>query len=127
MKLWAGLVTQLPKKSPIQQWILSRYVPEKGQKPMYWNLARISFAKRGGQHQASGVASGSQPVPHGADTRKGRLLESQKQFDQLAAQLEFLHWVVGDKKGPQFNFNDLNPKLRIDLSVVAANIASLFQ
>ena len=49
MKLWAGLVTQLPKKSPIQQWILSRYVPKLGQKPMYWSLTRISFSKRGGQ------------------------------------------------------------------------------
>ena len=63
-------------------------------------------------------------MPHGADTRKGRLLESQKQFDQLAAQLEFLHWVVGVAK---FNFNDLVPKLRIDLAVVAANVASLFR
>ena len=63
-------------------------------------------------------------MPHGADTRKGRLLESQKQFDQLAAQLEFLHWIVGVAK---FSFTDLVPKLRIELSVVAANIASLFR
>ena len=39
------------------------------------------------------------------DNRKSALLEGQKAFDQFAAQLEFLHWIL---TVAQFNFNELN-------------------
>ena len=58
------------------------------------------------------------------DNRKSILLEGQKAFDQFAAQLEFLHWILTVAK---FNFNELNSKLKIDIGVMALNIVKLFK
>ena len=84
MKLWQGLVTQLPGNSQqaqsIKKWILQRYVPQKKHNKatnIFWSIPEISFEERSSGHKAS--------PGQGEEHRRGRILESQKQLDQFAA------------------------------------------
>lgn len=47
-----------------------------------------------------------------------------KCFDQFAAQLEFVHWLL---KVAKFNFAELQSGLRIDIVIVAMNLRALFE
>ena len=40
MKLWEGLIINLPKKTPIKMWVLAKYVPQPGEKSL-WNFSPI--------------------------------------------------------------------------------------
>jgi len=48
-------------------------VPEVGQKPLFWNFHIINFS------------DGKKEDVHSQETRKGRLSERQKMFDQMTA------------------------------------------
>lgn len=45
IKLWEGLVLSLPKRLQIKSLILSKYVPETGQKAAFWNIQIIQFSE----------------------------------------------------------------------------------
>lgn len=45
VKLWEGLVLNLPKRLQIKSLILTKYVPETGQKAVFWNTQQIGFAE----------------------------------------------------------------------------------
>jgi hypothetical protein len=38
IKLWEGLVINLPKRLQLKSLILTKYVPEVGQKAIFWNI-----------------------------------------------------------------------------------------
>lgn len=45
IKLWEGLVLNLPKRLQIKSLILTKYVPETGQKAVFWNIQIIQFSE----------------------------------------------------------------------------------
>ena len=97
-KLWQGLVTQILGKpnsqqhSSIKQWIISRYSPEKkkvaGQSKSiktFWTINEINFEQPsslpGVTHYSTNSPSTMIYGSQAQESRKGRILESQKNQD----------------------------------------------
>ena len=138
MKLWKGLVTQLPLPGSssnqlvgIKDWILSRYMPGKKQSRskaplLFWSITEINFDLDSASQKASTSKTSAQMACNSQrhESRRARILDSQKNHDQFAAQLEFIQWLT---KAGEFSLSDLQNSLKIDISIVSSNIQEFFR